>query len=79
MTSRFEAAGSEAIRASMLPHYDAVKDFYHAELQAPHLSSDGDIVMYIPLLGVLLDFYTIRRSQKLRHFSAEFLRPAKAH
>ena len=53
MIRRFEAAGSKTIDASMLPNYDVVKDFYHLELQAPQLASSGDVVTYLPLLGLL--------------------------
>ena len=51
---RFDAAKSETIHASMLPHYDAVKDFYHAELHALQLSPDGDAIMYLPQLGCIV-------------------------
>ena len=51
---RFEAAKSDTIHASMLPHYDVVKDFYHAELHALQLSPDGDIIMYLPQLGYVV-------------------------
>ena len=52
MIRRFEASGSHKIEASMLPHHDTVKDFYHAELHAPQLASSGDVIMYLPQLAL---------------------------
>ncbi|CAJ1374230.1 unnamed protein product [Effrenium voratum] len=43
---------SHIINASMLPHHEAISDFYHAELCAPLLSPDGDMVMYLPLVDL---------------------------
>lgn len=40
------------VDASILPHYDTVKDFFNAELCAPKLSSDGDMIMYLPLVDL---------------------------